>query len=132
VLCDGAPQPLPNQGQGLVPRGTLQLAVAPYEWISQPIAGAGECVGKAALDAGVPPVHRSIECGGYRGHSVVAYVHVKAAAHPAIAAGGASDGLNRAWIVETRLKNRAGGARVDTAATADTRRVNPAVTSAGD
>src|SRR5512132_252877 len=43
VLCDGAPQPLPDQCQGLVPRGTLQLAVAPYEWIGQPIAGAGEC-----------------------------------------------------------------------------------------
>ena len=46
----------------------------------------------------------SIEGGCHRGHRVVAHVYVEAAADSAVAAGGAGDCLDRAWIMQTDSK----------------------------
>jgi hypothetical protein len=88
-------------------------------------------VGKPALDTGVPTVDRSVESGSYRGDRVLAYLDIQAAAHAAVAAGGAGDRLDRPQIMQTWLEDGTCGARVGTAAAADARRVDPAVAGAG-
>ena len=65
---------------------------------------------------GVPSVHQSIPRGCHRGHRIVAHVYVEAAADSAVAAGGAGDCLDRAWIMQTDFEESTCRARVDAAA----------------
>ncbi len=128
VVGDSAPQLLSDKIQRVLPAGRLQPAVSPDQRTCQPVAGAGERMGEPALHAGVTPVNRSIERRRHRGHRVVAYVHIEGAADAAVAAGGPGDHLDRVRIVQTELEEGTSGARVDTAAAGDARRVDPLVT----